>query len=513
MLRSLRNISRLLGIARLLARHDAVFPLERLNLAPTVIYIAHWLSRRNVNGRPGQRLAQALTEAGPSFIKLGQILATRSDLLGEDLAKDLSDLQDRLPPFPSADACKTIEAEFGCQLEEIFKTFIEKPVAAASIAQVHFAVTPDGQEVAVKILRPNIEAAFARDLDLLNWGANLIERTRPDLRRLKLSKVVQTLADSVDIEMDLRFEAAAAVELLENFNDDPDFQVPKVDWSRTSKRVMTTERIEGISMDDHSALEAAGHDLLEITTKAARATFNQVFRDGFFHADVHPGNLFVTKKGTIAAVDFGIMGRLDIITRRTLGEMLLAFLTRDYRRAAEIHFEAGWVPADQSVDAFTQACRSIAEPIFDKPQNEISIARLLGQLFQITKTFQMETQPQLLLLQKTMLVAEGTARKLSPNANIWLLARPLIEEWMTFTLGPEARLREAVDGMAGAVNRLPRVLEGLERSAQMITTGQIQLHQDTIKKLRGEPDKKNITNSILLTVVLLLLVIIFVRLI
>jgi len=513
MLCSLRNIGRLWGIARLLARHDALFSLEHLNLAPTIIYTARWLSKRNANGRPGQRLARALTEAGPSFIKLGQILATRSDLLGEDLATDLSDLQDRLPPFPSADACKIIEAEFGCPLEKIFKTFIKKPVAAASIAQVHFAITSDGQEVAVKILRPNIESAFARDLDLLNWGANLIERTRPDLRRLKLSKVVQTLADSVDIEMDLRFEAAAAVELLENFNDDPDFQVPKVDWSRTSKRVMTTERIEGISMDDRSALEAAGHNLLEITTKAARTTFNQVFRDGFFHADVHPGNLFVTKKGTIAAVDFGIMGRLDIITRRTLGEMLLAFLTRDYRRAAEIHFEAGWVSADQSVDAFTQACRSIAEPIFDKPQSEISIARLLGQLFQITKTFQMETQPQLLLLQKTMLVAEGTARKLSPNANIWLLARPLIEEWMTFTLGPEARLREAVDGMAGAVNRLPRVLEGLERSAQMITTGQIQLHHDTIKKLRGESDKKNITTSILLTVVLLLLVIIFVRLI
>ena len=511
MLRSLRNIGRLWNIARLLARHDALFPLEHLNLAQPIVSTARWLSRRNVNGRPGQRLAQALNEAGPSFIKLGQVLATRSDLLGEDLAKDLSDLQDRLPPFPGPEARKTIEAEFKCSLEEIFKIFIENPVAAASIAQVHFAVTNDGREVAVKILRPNIEAAFARDLDLLNWGANLIERARPDLRRLKLRKVVQTLADSVDVEMDLRFEAAAAVELLANFSGDPDFNVPKVDWSRTGKRVMTTDRIEGISMDDRAALEAAGHDLLEITTKAARTTFNQVFRDGFFHADVHPGNLFVTKNGSIAAVDFGIMGRLDIKMRRTLGEMLLAFLTRDYRRAAEIHFEAGWVPADQSVDAFPQACRSIAEPIFDKPQNEISIARLLGQLFQVTKIFKMETQPQLLLLQKTMLVAEGTARKLSPNANIWLLARPLIEEWMTFTLGPEARLRETVDGMTSAVNRLPRVLEGLDRSAQMITTGQIQLHHDTIKKLRGEPGKKSITNSLLLTVVLLLLVIIFIR--
>ena len=510
MLRSLRNIGRLWGITRLLARYDALFPLEHLNLSPPIIYTARWLSKRNINGRPGQRLAQALTEAGPSFIKLGQVLATRSDLLGEDLAEDLSNLQDRLPPFSSSDARKTIEEEFKCSLEEIFEVFIEKPIAAASIAQVHFAVTKDGREVAVKVLRPNIEVAFARDLELLNWGANLIERVRPNLRRLKLSKVVQTLADSVDIEMDLRFEAAAATELLENFNDDPDFKVPKVDWGRTGKRVMTTDRIEGISMDDRIALETAGHDLLEITTKAARTTFNQIFRDGFFHADVHPGNLFVTKNGAIAAVDFGIMGRLDIKTRRTLGEMLLAFLTRDYRRAAEIHFEAGWVPANQSIDAFTQACRSIAEPIFDKPQNEISIARLLGQLFQITKTFKMETQPQLLLLQKTMLVAEGTARKLSPDANIWLLAKPLIEEWVEITLGPEARLREAVNGMTGTINRLPVVLEVLEKSAQLITTGQIKLHHDTIKKLRGESEKKNVTNSILLTVVLLLLVILMI---
>ncbi|MDP6897388.1 MAG: AarF/UbiB family protein, partial [Rhodospirillales bacterium] len=323
-----------------------------------------------------------------------------------------------------------IETEFDEPVADMFAKFDDTPVAAASIAQVHFAVTNDGREVAVKVLRPDIEEAFARDLDLLHWGADLIERTRPDLRRLKPREVVATLATTVEMEMDLRFEAAAAMEIAENFEGDTDFKVPNVDWGRTGQRVMTTERIAGVSLDDRDGIEAAGYDPLDITAKAARVTFKQVFRDGFFHADVHPGNLFVTPDGDIAAVDFGIMGRLDIRTRRVLGEMLLAFLMRDYRRAAEVHFEAGWIPADQSVDAFTQACRSIAEPILDKPQNEISIARLLGQLFQITEAFQMETQPELLLLQKTMLVAEGTARKLSPDANMWMLARPLIKEWI-----------------------------------------------------------------------------------
>jgi len=267
--------------------------------------------------------------------------------------------------------------------------------------------------------------------------------------------------------------------------------------------VLTTERIRGVSLDDRDAIVAAGFDPEEITAKAARATFNQVFRDGFFHADVHPGNLFVTEAGKIGAVDFGIMGRLDLRTRRILGEMLLAFLTRNYRRAAEIHFEAGWVPADQSVDVFTQACRSIGEPILDKSQNEISIAKLLGQLFQITETFQMETQPQLLLLQKTMLVAEGTARSLAPEANMWLLARPLIEDWMTRTLGPEARFRDAVGGIAEIVDKL---LEGIEETTNMISGGRVRLHPETIRELKGDGRSNGILRSIWFIAVLLLAV-------
>ena len=491
MISTLRNAGHLLRVARILARHDALAPFEDLGVAPAVLALAKLLSKRGAEGRPGQRLARALNECGPSFIKMGQALATRSDLLGETFSEDLSELQDRLPPFPAELARAAIEDEFGEAMEDLFQSFDDEPVAAASIAQVHFAVTTDGREVAVKVLRPGIEEAFERDMDMLRWVAGLVERfTRPDLRRLKPVEVVETLAETVELEMDLRFEAAACAELGENFADDPDFIVPEVDWGRTGRRVMVTERLDGTPLDDREALLAAGHDPADILTKAANATFRQVFRDGFFHADVHPGNLFVTPEGAIGAVDFGIMGRISLKTRRILAEMLLAFLTRDYRRAAEVHFEAGWVPSHRSVDAFTQACRSIAEPILDKPQNEISIARLLGQLFQITETFEMETQPELLLLQKTMLVAEGTARRLDPEANMWVLARPLIEEWMREHLGPEARVRDAVEGVSDAIGRLPRLLDDIEESTGMISSGRVRLHPDTVNALktgRGGP--------------------------
>ncbi len=485
----MKNIIRLLKVARTLARHDALFGLEELAIAPAVVGMARFLAKgaadvESRDLRPGQRLARALNEAGPSFIKLGQALATRSDLLGNELSADLSDLQDKLPPFEAAQARAIIESEFGVPLEDLFSSFNDVPVAAASIAQVHFAVTTEGAEVAVKVLRPGIEAAFQRDLELMRWAGGLIVMAKPEFRRLKPVESVGALAEAVELEMDLRFEAAAAGELKDNFRDDENFRVPEVDWRRTGRRVLTTERLSGVPLDERDAIIAAGHDPQEVLKKASEASFKQVFRDGFFHADVHPGNLFVMDSGAIGAVDFGIMGRLDLKTRRWLGEMLLAFLTRDYRRAAEIHFEAGWVPRHQSVDAFTQACRSIAEPILDRPQNEISIARLLSQLFQITETFQMEAQPQLLLLQKTMLVAEGTGRRLAPQANMWFLARPLIEEWMTENLGPEARIRDTVNGIARAVDRLPKVVNDMEESAALLSEGRIRLHPETLKALR-----------------------------
>ena len=418
--------------------------------------------RGPVSPRPGRRLAAAFEELGPSFIKLGQLLSTRADFFGEEITLDLASLQDRLPPFPGAEARALIEAEFGSPLDRLFASFDEMATAAASIAQVHFARTTDGREVAVKVLRPGIAAAFARDLDLFLWLAGWSERLQPGLRRLKPVEVVLTLAEVVRIEMDLRLEAAAAAELGENFAGDPSLRVPRVDWLRTGRTVLTIERINGVRIDDRAAILAAGHRIEDVLRKAATAFFSQVFRDGFFHADLHPGNMFVDADGAIAVVDFGIMGRLDRATRFYLADMLLGFLSGDYRRVAEVHFAAGYVPPGRSVDAFTQACRSIGEPILGKPLQEISIARLFAQLFEITERFEMETQPQLLLLQKTMVVIEGVGRRLDPEINIWSLARPLIEEWMRDNRGPEARLRLGLETLADLAERVPRLVRSLE---------------------------------------------------
>jgi ubiquinone biosynthesis protein len=463
--RSIRNLARLLGIALSLTRHDALaLPLGFGHPALPLLRVTRLLRRKAEAGaRPGQRLAAALGEMGPSFIKLGQILATRADLLGEEIAEDLALLQDRLPPFPAPEARALIEAEFERPLASLFQSFDDAPVAAASIAQVHFAMTTDGREVAVKVLRPGIARAFARDLDLFRWLARLVERTQPALRRLKPVEVVETLAQSVAIEMDLRMEAAAASELGENFAGDPAFRVPRVDWQRTGRTVLTTERVSGIRVDDREALLAAGHAIPDLLRNAADSFFKQVFRDGFFHADLHPGNIFVDEAGALTVVDFGIMGRLDRETRYYLADMLVGFLSGNYRQVAEVHFAAGYVPRRRSLDAFTQACRSIGEPILGRPLHEISIARLLAQLFQVTEQFEMETQPQLLLLQKTMVLVEGIGRRLDPSVNIWALARPIVEEWARKERGPEARLRQRLGALLAALDEVPRLIASLDK--------------------------------------------------
>ena len=464
LLRSIRNLARLVRICLILARHDALFPLAAVPAAAPFLRFSRFFARRGGSSeqRPGQRLAAAFNALGPSFVKLGQLLSTRADLLGDEMAIDLASLQDRLPPFPGSQARALIEAEFACPIDSLFTSFDDMAVAAASIAQVHFARTADGQDVAVKILRPGIAEAFARDLDLFLWLAGLGERLQPALRRLRPVEVVRTLAEVVRIEMDLRMEAAAAAELAENFSGDPNFHVPRVDWLRTGRTVLTLEWINGVRIDDRAALLAAGHHIEELLAKAAAAFFNQVFRDGFFHADLHPGNMFVDREGAIVVVDFGIMGRLDRPTRFYLADMLIGFLSGDYRRVAEIHFAAGYVPPRRSVDAFTQACRSIGQPILGKPLQEISVARLLAQLFEITEQFEMETQPQLLLLQKTMVVIEGVGRRLDPAINIWALARPLIEGWMRENRGPEARVRLGMETLADLIERVPRLVRSLE---------------------------------------------------
>ena len=466
MFRALRNAWRLLRMAVSFARHDALFPLESLGIAPALIAWARLFAPRRDPRRPGERLAAALQDMGPSFIKLGQALSTRADLLSEGVAADLARLQDHIPAFPGAEARRIIESELGQPLGNIFSSFDDVPVAAASIAQVHFAVTADGRDVAVKVLRPGIAKAFEQDLDLFYWVAELVERTQPRFRRLKPVESVRAFADVVRVEMDLRMEAAAAEELAENFADDPNYRAPRIDWDRTAERVMTQERVDGIPIGDRDAIIAAGHDPHEIMRKCAEAFFYQVFRDGFFHADMHGGNAFVDRQGTIVPVDFGIMGRVDPDTRGYLAELLVAFLRRDYRAVAEVQFRAGYVPPDQSLETFAQACRSIGEPIFGKPSHQISIARLLAQMLRVTEQFEMSAQPQLLLLQKTMLMAEGMGTKLNPHVNIWELARPLIEDWMVTHFGPRATVGRAASDLAQGLRRLPRLIDSLHLVAE-----------------------------------------------
>jgi len=469
-----------------LARHDALVLAQMAGIAPGLLRLSRRLARGDIQGRPGQKLARAFESLGPSFIKLGQILSTRSDLIGEEVAADLAMLRDNLPPFPAAEARAIVAEELGAPIDALYQSFNDVPVAAASIAQVHFATTSDGADVAVKVLRPGVAEAFARDLDLFFWLGELIERHQPAFRRLRPLEVAATLAQSVQLEMDLRYEAAAASELRENFRDDPGFHVPEVDWRRTARRVLTIQRIQGIPLDRREEIVAAGHDVNLILERAASAFFHQAFRDGFFHADLHPGNLFVAPDGAIVVIDFGIMGRLDRKTRDYLAEMLMGFLTRDYRRVAEVHFRAGYVPETKSVDAFTQACRSIGEPILGKPLNEISIARLLGQLFQVTEQFDMAVQPQLLLLQKTMLVAEGVGRKLNPDVNLWETARPLIEDWMIAKSAPDQVARDFLTDAKENLERIPRLLAQTELATQAIVDGGIKLSPETIRTLRGE---------------------------
>ncbi len=485
-LKSVRNLARVLAIGLriglILIENSALLPLERVSRAGPLLRLLRRLRRRGrrKEERAGRRLADAFERLGPSFIKLGQILSTRTDLLGEEVAEDLASLQDRLPPFPGSEAKALIESEFKRPIATLFAAFDEKAVAAASIAQVHFARTAEGREVAVKVLRPGIAKAFARDLDLFRWLAALIERFFPSLRRLKPSEVVATLAEVVEIEMDLRLEAAAASELAENFAGDQTLRIPEVDWARTGRTVLTLERVHGIRIDDREALLAAGHPIETLLSNAAGVFFNQVFRDGFFHADQHPGNLFVDEEGRFAAVDFGIMGRLDRETRFYLADMLVGFLERDYRRVAEVHFAAGYVPSSRSLAAFTQACRSIGEPILGKPLAEISIARLLAQLFRVTGQFDMETQPQLLLLQKTMVQVEAIGRRLDPTVNIWALARPLIEAWVRENRGPEARLRELSAELADTLVRLPRLVRQAEALSDSWAREGILMHAESL---------------------------------
>lgn len=462
MLAFLQHSWRVVRIGRTLARYNALFVFELVPQAVPFLGLARPFVNRRAKGRPGERLAKALEEMGPTFIKFGQSLATRTDLLGEAIAADLATLQDRLPSFPLRLAKATIEADLEQPVERLFSEFADKPVAAASIAQVHFATTVDGREVAVKVLRPGIEAAIERDLQFFIWLATLVERTQPQLAHYRPMEAVAIFAAGTRRELDLRLEAAAAVELAENCVDYEGFRVPEVDWRRTGRRVLTLERITGQHVSARAKLIEAGHDPDRIMENASKAFFSQVFRDGFFHGDMHPGNFMIDETGTIVALDFGIMGRVDIADRRYMAEILLGFLDRDYVKVADVFFKAGFLPPEADRMAFVQAVRSIGEPILGLPLQEISFGRLVGQLLAVADSFEMRTQPQLLLLQKTMVVAEGVGRLLNPKLNMWQLAEPLVEAWIVDNLGPRARLAQVMaDGLETA-GRLPELVRRLE---------------------------------------------------
>jgi ubiquinone biosynthesis protein len=432
------------------------------------------LVERPSRGTAEVRLSTALTRLGPSYVKLGQFLATRPDVVGVALARDLEQLQDHMPPFPQAEAEKAVAASLGRPIAGAFASF-GPPVAAASIAQVHRAAieTAAGpRPVAVKVLRPGIEQRFHADLRAFTFAARHAENLSAEARRLRLVEVVDTLRRSVMVEMDFRLEAAALSEMAENTKSDPDFRVPSVDWDRTSKEVLTLEWIDATPLSDRARLQAKGFDLRELARALIQTFLRHALRDGFFHADMHPGNLFVDDDGRLVAVDFGIMGRLGVKERLFLAEILHGFITRDYRRVAEVHFEAGYVPPQHSVDDFAQAIRAIGEPIHSRTAEEISMARLLTLLFEVTGIFDMRTRPELLLLQKTMVVVEGVARSLDPKLDMWSTAEPVVGEWMTRHLGPAGKLENAAEGAAefgrfignapGVLTRGARVLDQID---------------------------------------------------
>jgi ubiquinone biosynthesis protein len=414
-------------------------------------------------GDPSQPpILRALTALGPAYVKFGQILSTRPDIVGPELARQLAVLQDKLPAFPVAEARAEIERELGRPVDALFSEF-SPPVAAASLAQVHRAVLREtGRPVAVKVLRPGIERAFLRDVDAFYFAARMIELFAPFTRRLKPRAVIEHFEGVVVGELDLRMEASAAAEFHANTRGDPGFRVPAVVWDASARRVLTLEWVSGDNLGDLAALKARGADLVGLSERIVQTFLHQALRDGFFHADMHQGNLKLGPDGAIVALDFGIMGRIDAYTRRVYAEILYGFLRKDYARVAEVHFEAGYVPADRDREAFAQALRSVAEPIFGQDASRISMARLLAHLFDVTERFGMETRTELILLQRTMVVVEGVARSLNPAMNMWETARPVVTDYIASNLGPRATLRDLAETarvLARFGPRLPQLAE------------------------------------------------------
>lgn len=486
-MRGPHNILRLIRTGATLERTGAMGLIMDAFEAPVLVrgtmrFLAwpfQWLGNRGDPSMPPA--VRALTALGPAYIKFGQILSTRPDLVGEDLAGQLRILQDKLPPFPVEQAKASIALELGRPVEEMFDEF-SPPVAAASIAQVHKArLRSDGSAVAVKVLRPGIERAFRRDIDAFYLAAGMVEFLAPFARRLRPTDVIAHFEGVVMGELDLRLEASSASEFASNTSGDPGFQLPQVQWHLSSRRVMTMAWADGIPLGDNAALDAAGHDRAALGERVLQLFLSHALRDGYFHADMHQGNLKVAANGDIIAYDFGIMGHIDEYTRRVYAEILYGFIKRNYRRVAEVHFEAGYVPADRDVDAFARALRAVGEPIFGMDASKISMGGLLSYLFEVTERFGMQTRTELILLQRTMVVVEGVARSLNPQINIWQVAKPVVEDYIKQEIGPRAMLRDLARTamvLSRYGPRLPIMVENAlirhsettERSAQPVWT-------------------------------------------
>ncbi len=456
------HLWRLLKWGRTLARHGALRGIERDPNTPAPVRRLARIARFGARVPKQPAYADAFQAIGPAAIKLGQTLATRPDIVGEVAAHDLLRLQDALPPLPFSVIREAMERSFERPLEELFTSIDEVPIGAASIAQVHAAITTDGRKVAVKVLRPGVEAEFARAIETYEWAAAQVEGMGGEAQRLRPRLVIETFKRWTARELDLRREGASASELAEGMKAEPDFLVPQIDWARTTGKILTLEWIDGIKLSDRQALIAAGHDLPTLAQKLVRAFLRQAIAEGFFHADMHQGNLFALADGRIVAIDFGIMGRIDRRARVWLAEILYGLITGNYKRVAEIHFEAGYVPPHHNVAEFATALRAVGEPMRGLAVKDMSIGMMLDSLFNITRDFDMQTQPHLLLLQKTMVMVEGVATALDPDVNLWETASPFVSEWIRTELGPEAFVADRLIEDFRTLARLPQLIRNIE---------------------------------------------------
>jgi len=463
--RRVRLLLRMLAIQRALVRHGLDEVVWRAHLLRPIAWLRRVLPGRKNQQPLGVRLRLALEELGPIFVKFGQMLSVRPDLLDPEVALELTKLQDQVPPFPGSQAVATLELAFGRKVDELFAEFERAPLAAASIAQVHAAKLRDGKAVVVKVLRPNVAASIARDVEVLYAVARLAEAYWPEARRLHPREVVAEFEKTLANELDLMREAANAAQLERNFAGSNLLHVPQVHWDYCHPNVLTLERIFGVQIDDLAALRAAGTDIRRLAENGVEIFFTQVFRHNFFHADMHPGNIFVDVTNPLApkyvAVDFGIVGTLDARDQHYLSENFLAFFKRDYRRVAALHIDSGWVPADTRLDELEAAVRSVCEPIFNKPLKDISFGLVLLHLFRTARRFNMEVQPQLVLLQKTLLQIEGLGRQLYPELDLWKTAKPVLEEWMRQRRDPRTQLKRLIEAwpeISDDLSLLPRIL-------------------------------------------------------